>query len=350
MLVRSSLRALVALALLVGCRSAPMSVLLEVRAEPAVGPLDELRLDLYEPGLVAVGGQRLPAAGAPQLPATVVLYPPRSGVWLAIRVRGLRASATVAEGVATVVTRDREQAQASVVLAPGRLPDRDGDGVPDLIDSCPTLPNPAQGPCPGTDARPDLARDRGPADVPRDAARDRAVERAHDRSADRPRDQKAERPRDSKPPLDLALKDGSLPGCVAYAQGIRSYQLCSTKTWAAAAAACAAAGYELARIDDATENAWLLAIAKALWPGSTPGSVWLGGSDQNLEGTWTWTDGAIFYQASAPVLFTTWGTGEPNNMGEEDCLELRLAPLGANLAGDWNDTSCADVLPYVCRR
>ncbi|MEL6182205.1 MAG: lectin-like protein [Myxococcota bacterium] len=46
--------------------------------------------------------------------------------------------------------------------------------------------------------------------------------------------------------------------------------------------------------------------------------------------------------ASVPRSYTNWGSGEPNNSGNEDCGELRLD------TGQWNDKECDTVQPFVC--
>jgi len=40
---------------------------------------------------------------------------------------------------------------------------------------------------------------------------------------------------------------------------------------------------------------------------------WLGGTDQAVEGTYQWIDGA-------PFSYTNWWNGEPNNSGNEDFM------------------------------
>src|SRR3954471_4996661 len=54
--------------------------------------------------------------------------------------------------------------------------------------------------------------------------------------------------------------------------------------------------------------------------------VWIGLSDELNEGTFVWYDGS-------PVTYTNWGSGEPNNSGDEDCTQIF-----AN--GTWNDLNC----------
>ena len=72
--------------------------------------------------------------------------------------------------------------------------------------------------------------------------------------------------------------------------------------------------------------------------------LWIGGSDRTLEGAWTWPDGTQFWQGANPGssvggLYAHWDPGEPNQSGDEDCIEMFAS--GAN-SGFWNDTNCAN--------
>ena len=146
-----------------GCGdNTPTSVLLEISATSSVGQLDALRLDIYSPRGLALGSYRLPSEGAPVLPSETVLYPP-SGGELRLRLLGLRAAVAVAEGATRITPESGKQVRAQIVLGSGRLPDRDGDDVPDELDNCPDLPNPLQGPCGGNDGG--IDGDAPPADL-----------------------------------------------------------------------------------------------------------------------------------------------------------------------------------------
>uniref|UniRef100_A0A673A6Q2 C-type lectin domain-containing protein n=1 Tax=Sphaeramia orbicularis TaxID=375764 RepID=A0A673A6Q2_9TELE len=64
---------------------------------------------------------------------------------------------------------------------------------------------------------------------------------------------------------------------------------------------------------------------------------WIGLSDREQEGTWTWVDGS-------PVTLSFWDTGEPNDALEfsgEDCAEMLLYSR-------WNDLNCNDDRPWIC--
>jgi len=164
--------------LLAGCKETSSSILLTIEAAAGLPTPDELRLSVFAVDGVAVSGRRLPDSGAPDLPGDVVLFPPTSEGELRILVRALVTSSVVGEGATSVELRAREQVRATLTLSPGFLADRDQDGVPDLIDSCPDQPNPDQGPCAadggvdagdaGTDGGPDTLPDLGLYDQARD--------------------------------------------------------------------------------------------------------------------------------------------------------------------------------------
>lgn len=137
----------------------PTSVLLHVERGTGLPDPDTLRLTIYSSEGMALTGQRLPATGKPSLPGQVVLYPPQGSGTLRLHLQASLASARVGEGAATVELRSGQQVAVTISVDPGRLVDRDGDGVPDLIDNCPDHANPEQGPCPSLDAGADLATD-----------------------------------------------------------------------------------------------------------------------------------------------------------------------------------------------
>jgi len=113
-------------------------------------------------------------------------------------------------------------------------------------------------------------------------------------------------------------------------------------SWADAEAVCETRGGRLARIDSSTENQLIATLAGA-------NRAWIGGTDLAVEGSFVWADGA-------PLAYTNWRTGEPNNGNgnfEEDCALIE----GQN-GGTWDDRPCdtdpAAGVPgqyfYVCER
>jgi len=107
-------------------------------------------------------------------------------------------------------------------------------------------------------------------------------------------------------------------------------------TWqqalAAAAAATPIAGYSahLVTITSAGEDNF---VANVL----TNNTIWLAGTDEDVEGVWKWAagpeTGQIFFGPGAlPGSYTNWNGGEPNNNGgSENYLHTNIN------AGNWND-------------
>lgn len=104
----------------------------------------------------------------------------------------------------------------------------------------------------------------------------------------------------------------------------RTYQLTSTRsTWTEAASEAARVGGHLVTIARAEEETWLLETFGVATQGESNPALWIGLTNRTTEGAWTWTSGA-------PVTYTNWMPGEPNNLGDEDVAIL--TPRG------WNDT------------
>ncbi|MBU2706800.1 PEP-CTERM sorting domain-containing protein [Zooshikella marina] len=120
------------------------------------------------------------------------------------------------------------------------------------------------------------------------------------------------------------------------------YEYISTSsTWATARTAALGMthlgmpGY-LATVTSAPENIFLTTLAR---------TGWLGGSDMVSEGAWLWMDGpeaGTQFWSGGPggstTTFASWGGGEPNNLGNEDFLELS--------GGSWNDLPSRSRLGY----
>jgi Lectin C-type domain len=110
----------------------------------------------------------------------------------------------------------------------------------------------------------------------------------------------------------------------------------SLGTWAAGRAACQSLGGDLASIHSAAENAAVWAIVS-----QRGGQAWIGGNDAVGEGTWRWSDGT-------PWDYSNWWPNQPDNAGNEDCVEMNddLTPADPR----WNDAPCSDISSgAVCR-
>ncbi|CAM9994962.1 unnamed protein product, partial [Heterosigma akashiwo] len=95
-----------------------------------------------------------------------------------------------------------------------------------------------------------------------------------------------------------------------------------------AESACEAAGGMLASITSDEIDEELVELTGG-------DSAWIGLNDESTEGTYVWAD-------DTSVDYTNWNSGEPNNSGDEDCVEMTSS-------GGWNDQSCSTTQGYVCQ-
>jgi hypothetical protein len=124
--------------------------------------------------------------------------------------------------------------------------------------------------------------------------------------------------------------DGSV-GCVPDAncscevfQG-HDYRFCAVPTVRdAGLAACQSENMGLVRVETAEEDAWLLEqfVAHNMFIGGGGPIVLLEGNDIQVEGSWTWDDGTLFWK-DGPVgsVYVHWGS-PPTKSGQDDCMGM----------------------------
>jgi hypothetical protein len=137
------------------------------------------------------------------------------------------------------------------------------------------------------------------------------------------------------------------------------YQLIQVATnWLTAQQAATNMGGHLAVIETKEENKALSDFLLPLsnnFPSAADGGdaryAWLGASDIETEGSWSWVNDTDFSQ------YSNWGNGvygnEPDNsMGTQDTLAMGMTPWpypngGLGTAGQWNDINQANNLYYL---
>jgi hypothetical protein len=106
-----------------------------------------------------------------------------------------------------------------------------------------------------------------------------------------------------------------------------------TTNWSSANTTCTDYGYDsLAKTVAATETSGLreLVLDAGGWD-----DTWIGLSDLDHDGTWTWMDGT-------EAIHEDWGPGEPSS-GEDNCVEIYSVNDWT-----WNDRVCAEEFPFAC--
>ena len=133
-------------------------------------------------------------------------------------------------------------------------------------------------------------------------------------------------------PQSLTPRSSGLPvpkGAVAF--GGHHYKVIAARglSWHAAVKACKKLGGHLATIESAGEMALLIKLAG-------PGRLWVGLTDEKVEGRWVTVDGKPMSRS-----FRQWSSGEPN--------EGRRGNYASVMAGGLRDTSSASqVTGFLC--
>ncbi|XP_074550098.1 uncharacterized protein LOC141807788 [Halichoeres trimaculatus] len=108
------------------------------------------------------------------------------------------------------------------------------------------------------------------------------------------------------------------------------------KTWNRAREFCKARGADLATIKSQDQMDFINGLY------GSDQEVWIGLSDEGVEGQWRWVDGT-------PLATAFWGKGQPNSHKgkEQDCVEFWHRASGS---GEWNDESCDIVQNFICQK
>jgi len=108
------------------------------------------------------------------------------------------------------------------------------------------------------------------------------------------------------------------------------YYLLKYNSWRACEQVAIALGGHLATVNDEAEQNWIFNTLGAF--GGAPRYLWIGLSDEQVEGTFVWADG----DAS---IYRHWDSGEPNNAETGNQDYTRIYPPNSSRAGMWNDVS-----------
>ncbi len=183
---RRTIALVVAVVTTAACRSSQDvpeagALLLQVKLAPGARTPDEVRVFVYDDAGALWNDVRVPAQG-PLVPqsaselGTILVQPGVTVGDLRIDLHGLSSGALVDEGTLKISAASAAGGTFEVTLAAALPADSDGDGVPDPVDDCPSVPDPKQAGCSTDDGLTDAAIGRRDAatDAPRDASPGRA--------------------------------------------------------------------------------------------------------------------------------------------------------------------------------
>ena len=102
-------------------------------------------------------------------------------------------------------------------------------------------------------------------------------------------------------------------------------------SWHQAQQRCLELGGHLAVVKSEDENQFLMSLMK----GHGISVVWLGASDEKVEGSWFWVDGE-------PLRYSNWNPGQPNNKQNLEHYMIMIAGNAEAVArgavdGKWHD-------------
>jgi len=102
------------------------------------------------------------------------------------------------------------------------------------------------------------------------------------------------------------------------------HTLLSPSAWQFARAEAVSQGSDPLTVNSGSENEWIRFNLGNAVPTVGNSDLWIGLNDATSEGNFVWSSGA-------PVSYTNWLPGQPNNFGNEDFVKLEAS------GGRWND-------------
>lgn len=104
------------------------------------------------------------------------------------------------------------------------------------------------------------------------------------------------------------------------------------RNWNDSVAACQEVDAQLVTVESDEEKTFLDVLLK------NKDSAWMGLSDLKREGMWQWVDGSPLSDSFRKY----WKKGQPNNLRNQDCVELTLK--------GWNDNNCDNKKFWICKK
>lgn len=141
----------------------------------------------------------------------------------------------------------------------------------------------------------------------------------------------------------IGSASASFAGLAVYVNPANGHEYILTPapmTWQDAQAFSRSVGGYLASVGDQAENDWITTTFAVALP--APDYVWIGLTDRDVEGTFTWDSGE-------PLAYTNWFPGEPNNFPSSPEGEDFATLTTQDGTGRWFDTPSPTYngLPYL---
>jgi hypothetical protein len=153
------------------------------------------------------------------------------------------------------------------------------------------------------------------------------------------------------PTLTTSAPGGAAPAATVSADGARydlyTFDAPDDRTWSSARDFALARGGHLVNITSAEENALLVNAFTPVMSVLPQPFAWIGGTDETLEQTWIWRDGAEAGAAfwigppgagSIPGVYANWHPSEPNNFGPDNYAAVLLGAFASLQIGQWIDS------------
>ena len=115
------------------------------------------------------------------------------------------------------------------------------------------------------------------------------------------------------------------------------YWSASEQSWQISESLCKSMNGHLAAVTNSEIHNFLMKKAT----NALKTSFWIGGTDQDREGTWKWTDGSKWE-------FTKWADQpeqQPSNGSYQNCLQIKHTNHAKN---GWNDHWCSYNYRFIC--
>ncbi|XP_041355999.1 perlucin-like [Gigantopelta aegis] len=137
----------------------------------------------------------------------------------------------------------------------------------------------------------------------------------------------------------VSVSDTCLRGFMKYENSCYRFSPKSAVgTWDECKAYCQSMNSYLVIITSAEEDKF---IREYLLQNTTNSDYWIGANDQQVEGQFQWMSAG----SHKPVNYTNWYHGQPDNIDEEDCVELK-----GKYGFLWNDNKCNKRAGFICEQ